>query len=448
MREERTEVLIVGAGPVGLWTALLLARAGIEVAVIDREERTAARSYACALHPRTLGLLQQVNVAQTVLAQSRAVRTIAFYDGENRRAEVHLAGDEGHFPFLAILPQNQLETTLEEALRAAGVKVYWNHRFDELSDEQREVIATIEELGGTGTGYIVPHWETTVRRRTSVGAQFLVGADGHHSLVRDRLAIGSDSAGERESFAAYEFECDETSQDEMRVVLDDRSTNVLWPLPGNRFRWTFQMLKSDAPAEFPEKERSTMRLAQPQIDERIRAYVQKVAKNRAPWFAGEVKRIAWCTEVGFEPSLARSFGKGRCWLAGDAAHQTGPVGVQSMNLGFAEGKHLAEALVRALRGSGPNESLAAYDRQQQNECRKLLGLNGGLQPRADADAWVRRRCARILPCLPATGGDLTGLANQLRLDMPWGSAPLRSAAFSPKGQAGESNTSPASGRPT
>ena len=60
MREERTEVLVVGAGPVGLLTAILLAEAGIEVRIIDREARTTVRSYACALHPRTLRLLQRL----------------------------------------------------------------------------------------------------------------------------------------------------------------------------------------------------------------------------------------------------------------------------------------------------------------------------------------------------------------------------------------------------
>ena len=71
MREERTEVLVVGAGPVGLLTAILLAEAGIEVRIIDREERTASRSYACALHPRTLRLLDGMGLAAPALAAGR-----------------------------------------------------------------------------------------------------------------------------------------------------------------------------------------------------------------------------------------------------------------------------------------------------------------------------------------------------------------------------------------
>ena len=73
MREERTEVLVVGAGPVGLWTALLLAEAGVETIIIDREEHTTARSYACALHPQTLARLQRLGLAQALLEQGRRV---------------------------------------------------------------------------------------------------------------------------------------------------------------------------------------------------------------------------------------------------------------------------------------------------------------------------------------------------------------------------------------
>ena len=80
MREDQTEVFVVGAGPVGLFTALCLAEAGIEVRVIDRQARTTTRSYACALHPHTLELLDRVGLAAELVEQGRRVETFAFYD--------------------------------------------------------------------------------------------------------------------------------------------------------------------------------------------------------------------------------------------------------------------------------------------------------------------------------------------------------------------------------
>ena len=415
MREERTEVLVVGAGPVGLLTAILLAEAGIEVKIIDREERTTARSYACALHSRVLKLLSPMGLAAPVIERGRRIQTVAFYDGAARRAEVKLAELGGEFPFMVILPQNEFEGVLEERLRKAGVTVNWNHRFDDVQIAGETVVANVEELGATATGYIVPHWEGVVKSNFPIRAQFLVGADGHGSLVRRRLGIENTLVAGQTFFAAYEFEPEEKVEDEVRVVLDDSTTNVLWPLVGNRYRWTFQVLKSEMASEFPEKERREARFAQQAVDERIRQYVQKVAKQRAPWFSAGVKGITWCTEVVFEQRVARQFGRDRCWLAGDAAHQTGPVGVQSMNVGLAEASALAGALRKVLREKAPLSVLEACDREWQGGWRRLLGLAGGLKPGTETSPWVRERCGRILPCLPASHEDLPRLAGQLGL---------------------------------
>src|SRR5579859_3628378 len=134
MREGRTEVLVVGAGPVGLWTALSLAHAGVEVSIIDRESRVTARNYACALHPSTLKLLDRLGLASAAIERGRPIQKLAFYEGESRRAEIDLAGCSKEFPFLLILPQSALESLLEQQLRLAGVAVYWNHRFEGLEE--------------------------------------------------------------------------------------------------------------------------------------------------------------------------------------------------------------------------------------------------------------------------------------------------------------------------
>jgi 2-polyprenyl-6-methoxyphenol hydroxylase-like FAD-dependent oxidoreductase len=417
MREEQTEVLVVGAGPVGLLSASLLAEAGIQTRIIDRHERTTVRSYACALHPRTLKLLERKGLAAALLERGRRIEKIAFYDGSSRQAEVKLSELGGPFPYMVILPQNVLEDALEERLRKAGVTVNWNHRFNDLRMEGNTVVATVEELGATASGYIVPHWETVVKRSLPVRAQFLVGADGHGSLVRERLGIESLRVAGPEFFAAYEFEPETGIEDEVRVVLDPRTTNVLWPLPGKRCRWTFQLLKSDMASEFPEKERRGGRIVQTTVDERIRQYVEKVAKERAPWFSKAVKELIWCTEVVFEHRVARQFGRDRCRLVGDAAHQTGPVGVQSMNVGMAEAASLAGALRAILRDKAPLSLLDACDRDWQAEWRRLLGLTGGLKPRKETSLWVQERRDRILSCLPASHEDLAPLASQLGLDV-------------------------------
>jgi 2-polyprenyl-6-methoxyphenol hydroxylase-like FAD-dependent oxidoreductase len=418
MREEQTEVLVVGAGPVGLLAAVLLAEAGIKVRIIDREERTTSRSYACALHPRALKLLDRLGLANGLLERGRRVGKAAFYDGPERRAEISLAQPGSPWPFLLILPQSALEEALESRLRQkAGVSVEWKHRFAACQAEDGEVVASVEVLGGTSTGYIVPHWETVVLKRLAIRARFVVGADGHNSLVRSDLGIEYQPIAGPVSFAVCEFKSEPPAPDEVRVVLDETTSNVLWPLAGDQARWSFQLLKPGNPPEFPEKERRAVHLEQKAVDERLRQDVQALARQRAPWFSAAVEAVTWRADVVFEERLAGQFGRHRCWLAGDAAHQTGPVGAQSMNVGLCEAESLAARIQKVLLEDAPPALLEDYNGQWQAEWGRLLGLSGGLRPGSGTGDWVRRRLSRLLPCLPGSGQDLVFLANQLALDV-------------------------------
>ena len=86
-RRNDPEVMVVGAGPVGLFATLELAQAGIDVQVVDRDWRTGAHSYALALHARSLELLDEVGLLADVSQRAYRVDKIGFYEGPDRRAE-------------------------------------------------------------------------------------------------------------------------------------------------------------------------------------------------------------------------------------------------------------------------------------------------------------------------------------------------------------------------
>jgi len=90
------------------------------------------------------------------------------------------------------------------------------------------------------------------------------------------------------------------------------------------------------------------------LNEKIRSGLQKPIRSRAPWFSANIQEILWCKQLAFEHRLVKNFCRDRCWPASDAAHQTGPVGVQSLNVGFQEALKRAAALsqVRLFFGSG------------------------------------------------------------------------------------------------
>lgn len=401
----------------GLFTALLLAEGGVQVRIIDESAETAAHSYACALHPRTLRLLDDLGLADAAIAAGHRIETVAFHDGAARKAEVKLSALPGRFPFALVLPQNDLEALLEAELRRrAHLKVNWNHRLSNLEPAGDGAVATVDKLAETAKGYIVAEWDWTVEKTLHTRAAFVVGADGHGSLVRQRLGIEYEALGPPQEFAVYEFTTDAAPGHEARVALDDQAVSVMWPLSDTRCRWSFQVVHPAERGEFPAKDRLRVQLDEPEVEAEWRRQFQRLAAARAPWFTGAVGGLGWATEVQFEPRLARQFGRGHCWLAGDAAHQTSPAGMQSMNVGLCEADDLARKLRQILREGAAPALLETYGANRRDEWQCLLGLTGGLRARAATDPWVAKRAARLLPCLPACGEELQRLAAQLGLD--------------------------------
>ena len=110
MKAKETDVLVVGAGPVGLMAGLFLAQAGAKATVVDREMGPTVRSYACALHTRSLKYLQQLGLLEAVVAVGRKVSKVAFYEQDLRRAELNFAEPGSEFPYMLLVPPGCLRT--------------------------------------------------------------------------------------------------------------------------------------------------------------------------------------------------------------------------------------------------------------------------------------------------------------------------------------------------
>jgi 2-polyprenyl-6-methoxyphenol hydroxylase-like FAD-dependent oxidoreductase len=413
---DQTEVLVTGAGPVGMLTALLLAQNGIKTRIIDQESRTAGHSYSCALHPQSLQLLHRVGLAADAIELGRRIDSVGFYEGNERRAEVKFSGLPVEFPFALVLEQSALENLLEQKLRQAEVRIKWDHRLSGFEMGEAEVAANIDKLGMTGKGYGVPDFEAGVKETLQVRAAFLIGADGSNSLVRTRLGIRFERVGVPQHFAVYEVETGGGCAHESRVVLDGDTASVLWPLSDTRCRWSFQVDPTEEADDFPEKERDRMFVVERAGEQDGLHRMRRLLHDLAPWFQNQIQEIVWTADVQFHPRLARQFGRNLCWLAGDAAHQTGPVGMQSMNLGFREAADLVDVLTQILRKDASRELLKTYDRAHWHEWWQLLGFKSG-SPSADgASEWVRRRASKIVGSIPASGTELTSLLKQLGID--------------------------------
>jgi NADPH-dependent dioxygenase len=409
----QTEVLVVGAGPVGMLTALLLTQHGIRTRIIDQESRTAAHSYACALHPASLGLLERAGIAEDVIELGHRIETVGIYEGAARRTQANFSGLPGRHPFVVVLEQSVLEDLLEQRLRGCGGKVEWNHRLCQIEPGADGVEASIEKLAPSGRGYIIPEFETVVKDRLKGRADFVVGADGHNSLLRQQLDIRSVRAGAAELYAVYEIETVEPADHEMKLVLSDGAVSVLWPLAENKCRWSFQVVPPAAAAEFPQKDRDRLIIVQAPSDWDSLHHLQHFRAERAPWFQAHIKGVIWTAHVQFERQLAAKFGQGRCWLAGDAAHQASPAGMHSMNAGLREAADLADKFKSILRDHADLGVLRNYEEVHRAEWEALLGLKRAAEPPSQLSPWVREHFPVILSSLPASGEDLSHLLEKL-----------------------------------
>jgi 2-polyprenyl-6-methoxyphenol hydroxylase-like FAD-dependent oxidoreductase len=430
--ESTPEVLIVGAGPVGQFAALALARRGIRVRIVDRGLWPCAQSYALALHPQSLALLQDFGLLDAIVDGAHLVRSLKLFDGSRERAEVQLGTDAGPLASMAVIRQDALESLLENALKVHGIQVEWRHEVSRLAPEHDHVGVTIDKFEKESRGYVVAHTEWVIAKSTNLQVPFVIGADGYNSRVRRAMHLDFHEAGPAQYFAVFEFKSDASQQHDMRIVLGEDNTNVLWPLPDGYCRWSFELKDYTDPEvedrkesllaagfDFPT-ERSKERLYLTQVSESPildESNLRAMIAQRAPWFTGSIGEVAWKSIVRFERRLAGSFGQGRMWLAGDSAHLTGPVGVQSMNLGLAEAYDLAETLSGILRNAGSPATLDAYNQRWMREWRQLHNLEGGLRAGAQADAWISGNTNRLTSCLPGYGEGLVALASQLGLHL-------------------------------
>lgn len=414
----KTEVLVVGGGPVGMLTALVLGQNDVRASLIDQESQTATHSYACALHPRSLWLLDQAGIAEEVIELGWLVDTIAIYEGAAPRCTLNLSNLQTKYPFALVMPQGELENLLEKKLNdLPAIRFQWNQRLACLKTDKQAVDATVEKLAYSAKGYMVPALDIEVEGEQLVNADFVVGADGQASLVRQCLNVRRETAGQTDVFAVFECETEERLSHEMRIVLDPSGVSVMWPMGVNRCRWSFQLPPSDLPEDFPQKDRSPFSIGEP-VGSEARLRLENLLRQRAPWFKGQITGLDWTREISFERWVASQFGSGRVWLAGDSAHQTSPVAMQSMNLGLAEGADLAAHLVQVLRKHASVEILDDYAQAHRDEWHSLLGLNGGPILGKDTPAWLKRYSNRIGDYLPASGSELSQLLAGLGIHPP------------------------------
>lgn len=346
------EVIVIGAGPVGMLAALLSAQQGSSVLLLEQSAQRALQSRAIGITPPSLEILSRAGLTRVFIEQGVAVRGSEIYGQGMRLGGVDFSGLKGDYPFVLSIPQDRTEALLEEAVLAhSSVRFLRGHRVSKCCENENQVSVSGSRADG-GTFHYT--------------GQYALACDGGKSVVRESLGIPFRGAPERYTYLMGDYQDTTGWGDRAFFFLTPRGSVESFPLPAGKRRYVLRT---------PEliKEGTTDYLA----SELLRRAGVDIAGVRQFWESG----------FGVQRFLAGSFCRGRVFLCGDAAHLMSPVGGQNMNTGFADAE-LAVWLIRILlEKRAPQHRVGRlYDRVRKKaggaaarraQCATLAGTSGG-----------------------------------------------------------------------
>jgi 2-polyprenyl-6-methoxyphenol hydroxylase-like FAD-dependent oxidoreductase len=345
----KTQVLVVGAGPVGLALSIELGLRGIDVTIVEQRSRTGAQPRAKTTNVRTMqhmrrwGLAERLRAAaplpydyptDVVFSTTLFGRTLAVIENAFAGKKCR----DPRFPEPAQwVPQYTVEKILHQRIaELPSVRLMSGTALEDASQSAETVTATVRDLDSG--------------RRRTVRAHYLVGADGAKSRVRE--IIGARMTGEHAFALNYNLilripELDRAPPARRAIMywlINRESPGVLSPLDCNG-EWAF--ITRLAPG--------VTAISDDEVICRVHAAIGR------PFAVEIVARDYWAAHR----LIADRYRERRIFLAGDACHLHPPFGGYGMNLGIADGVDLGWKLAAALHGWGGDELLASYEDERR-----------------------------------------------------------------------------------
>ncbi len=298
------DLLVIGAGPTGLFMAAEAARHGLSCRIIDKAPSPSLQSKALAIQPRTLEILSHLGIIDPFLSQGLKVHAANPISHFRPLARLSFEGLDSPFPFILSLEQSHTERILTDYLSSFGISIERDVEFLDLQQNAETVTATLL------------HQKTG--QKEHVTASYLTGCDGAHSAVRKTLNIPFSGTAFPSAFSLADVEISwKYPHDELFLFLTPEGILAAIPMPGaNRYRLVF-----------PSAQEPTLA----QAEERVRRYADPQA---------HLSNSRWMAHFHIHSRLVKSYQKGRVFLAGDAAHIHSPAGGQGMNSGFQDAFNL------------------------------------------------------------------------------------------------------------
>jgi 3-(3-hydroxy-phenyl)propionate hydroxylase len=339
MSRKHDRVLIVGAGPVGAITALLLARAGIPVTVLEREHGVVPDYRASTFHPPTLDLLEPCGATEALLRMGLVAPVMQYRDrreGKVAEFDLSLLKNDTRHPYRLQCEQFKLVGWAYDQLRKIpGVELRFGHEVSAVTVAEDSVLVTAVTAGGP----------------VVLSGDFLIGTDGGRSTVRKALGIAFEGFTYPEHFLVagtrFDFKSAMPGICSVNYTADPVEWYLLLEIPD-----MWRIVTPVDPAREPDEAVQ---------EEQIQASLQNLLPRTQPYEV-VVKAIYRVSQ-----RVAETYRRGPAFLAGDAAHINNPLGGMGLNGGLHDALTLTARLIRVWHGKGDSGELGGYEPQRKPE---------------------------------------------------------------------------------
>ena len=334
------QVIVAGAGPVGLLTALALATQDVPVLVLEAEPGLTIDLRAGTYHPPSLEMMAPYGITADMLKTAIKVPRWQIRDrkeGVIVEWDVSLIKDLTPYPYRLHLEQHRLTPIIYAKLRKCpNAEVRFSHEVADFSQTADKVVVAAKTPAG----------------REQFEAQWLVGADGGRSAVRKCMGVAFDGYTWPERFlvASTTYDYEPHGYRFNTYVADPVYWSAMFKMPGNGPEGLWRVLFPVRPEE-DEAEA----LSGDNVERLMQGFQPKAGRYE----------IQYKSMYKVHQRVAGQFRVGRALLAGDAAHVNNPIGAFGLNGGIHDAINLAGKLGKVCRGEGEERLLDLYVRQRR-----------------------------------------------------------------------------------
>ena len=326
----KVDVLISGAGPVGLTMANELVRHGISVRIVDKSAERTDKSKALVLWSRTLELFDHAGYVEPFLAAGMQAHGAQMSNGKDVIARISLDDIESVYPYALMIPQSDTERVLEEQLAKRGVKVERTVGLESFTDQGNQVQAVLRKASGESE---------------TLTADWLIGCDGAHSTVRHGLGFTFDGTTQPSDWYLADGHISGLEpQDRLHIFWHKDGILAFFPITEGRWRVIADLGPAQGDAHCPD----------PTLQE-VQALITLRGTDGIV-----IKDAYWLAAFRINERKVSQYGRGRAFLAGDAAHIHSPAGGQGMNTGMQDAFNLAWKLSLVIGGVCKPSLLDSY----------------------------------------------------------------------------------------